>query len=251
MNMARALHLAALPIAGSSADSIDIAEDRGRFERLLSELAVPQPPGAGVTTLEDAVTTAKAIGYPVLVRPSYVLGGRAMEVVQDANELVRFFQAALAEKTGAVLDRQVPRGTRGRGRRRLRRRGGADPRHHGAHRARRRALGRLDGRVPAAEPHGRAARGDRRLHDAHGARPQRARPDERAVRDLAEGRPRPRRPGRLRDRGQPALVTHRAVHLEGHGRADGADRGQRDARPARCASRATPRGCGPTATSSP
>ena len=103
VNLARALHSAALPIAGSSADSIDLAEDRGRFERLLSELAVPQPPGTAVKTLENAVTTANAIGYPVLVRPSYVLGGRAMEVVQDANELVSYFAAALAEKTGVVL----------------------------------------------------------------------------------------------------------------------------------------------------
>jgi carbamoyl-phosphate synthase large subunit len=92
-----------MPISGSSADAIDIAEDRGRFEAMLSELEVPQPPGAGVETLEDALTTAEAIGYPVLVRPSYVLGGRAMEVVQNATELVHFFAAALAEKTGVVL----------------------------------------------------------------------------------------------------------------------------------------------------
>ena len=89
VNMAARLQSAALPIAGSSADSIDLAEDRGRFEATLSELDVPQPPGAAVTNLEEALTTAEAIGYPVLVRPSYVLGGRAMEVVQDANELVR------------------------------------------------------------------------------------------------------------------------------------------------------------------
>ncbi len=103
VNMAKPLHAAALPIAGSSADAIDIAEDRGRFGTLLAELNIPQPPGAAVHTLEDALSTAQAIGYPVLVRPSYVLGGRAMEVVQDANELVRFFAAALAENTGAVL----------------------------------------------------------------------------------------------------------------------------------------------------
>jgi carbamoyl-phosphate synthase large subunit len=103
VNMAGILANAALPIAGSSADAIDIAEDRGRFEAMLSELDVPQPPGAGVRTLEDALTTAEAIGYPVLVRPSYVLGGRAMEIVQDANELVRSFQAALDEQTGIVL----------------------------------------------------------------------------------------------------------------------------------------------------
>ncbi len=103
INMAGVLASAAMPISGSSADAIDIAEDRGRFEAMLSELEVPQPPGAGVLTLEDALTTAEAIGYPVLVRPSYVLGGRAMEVVQNATELVHFFAAALAEKTGVVL----------------------------------------------------------------------------------------------------------------------------------------------------
>jgi carbamoyl-phosphate synthase large subunit len=103
INMASVLARAAMPISGSSADAIDIAEDRGRFEAMLSELEVPQPPGAGVETLEDALTTAEAIGYPVLVRPSYVLGGRAMEVVQNATELVHFFAAALAEKTGVVL----------------------------------------------------------------------------------------------------------------------------------------------------
>jgi carbamoyl-phosphate synthase large subunit len=103
VNMARPLANAALPIAGSSADAIDLAEDRGYFEAMLSELDIPQPPGAAVRTLEDALSTAEAIRYPVLVRPSYVLGGRAMEVVQDANELVRYFGAALAENTGAVL----------------------------------------------------------------------------------------------------------------------------------------------------
>jgi len=103
VNMAGILANAGLPIAGSSAEAIDIAEDRGRFEAMLSELEVPQPPGAGVRTLEDALTTADAIVYPVLVRPSYVLGGRGMEVVQDANELVRYFQAALDEGPGVVL----------------------------------------------------------------------------------------------------------------------------------------------------
>ena len=107
VNMAARLQSAALPIAGSSADSIDLAEDRGRFEATLSELDVPQPPGAAVTNLEEALTTAEAIGYPVLVRPSYVLGGRAMEVVQDANELVRFFGAALAENAVVLIDKYL------------------------------------------------------------------------------------------------------------------------------------------------
>ncbi|MYD65685.1 MAG: carbamoyl-phosphate synthase large subunit [Chloroflexi bacterium] len=103
VNLAGGLQRAALPIAGSSAESIDLAEDRGRFEQLISALGVPQPPGSAVRTLDEALPTAEAIGYPVLVRPSYVLGGRAMEVVQDANELVRFFGAALAERSGPVL----------------------------------------------------------------------------------------------------------------------------------------------------
>ena len=103
VNLARDLQLAALPIAGSSAEAIDLAEDRGRFEQLVSQLGVPQPPGAAVETLEQALPTADAIGYPVLVRPSYVLGGRAMEVVQDANELVRYFEAALEERSGPIL----------------------------------------------------------------------------------------------------------------------------------------------------
>ena len=103
VNMARSLERAALPIVGSSADAIDLAEDRRRFEALISSLSIPQPPGSAVETLDEALPTAEAIGYPVLIRPSYVLGGRAMEVVQDANELVRFFSAALAERSGPVL----------------------------------------------------------------------------------------------------------------------------------------------------
>ncbi|MFN8585236.1 MAG: carbamoyl-phosphate synthase large subunit [Dehalococcoidia bacterium] len=103
VNMAGVLQRSALPIAGSSADSIDLAEDRGRFEGIMSALNIPQPPGSAVQTLAEALPTAEAVGYPVLVRPSYVLGGRAMEVVQDANELVRYFQAALEERSGPVL----------------------------------------------------------------------------------------------------------------------------------------------------
>ncbi len=94
INLAAALHTAALPILGSSAESIDMAEDRRRFEAFLGGLGIPQPPGAGVTTVAEAIRTAEVIGYPVLVRPSYVLGGRAMEIVQNAEELVHFAKAA-------------------------------------------------------------------------------------------------------------------------------------------------------------
>jgi len=100
INLAGPLHHADLPIIGSSAEAIDLAEDRRRFEDFLSRLGIPQPPGAAVTSVEDALKTASLIGYPVLVRPSYVLGGRAMEIVQNADELVRYMAAATDVATG-------------------------------------------------------------------------------------------------------------------------------------------------------
>jgi len=84
-----------LAILGSSADAIDIAEDRRRFEDFLDRLGIPQPPGAGVTSEEEALTVARTLGYPVLVRPSYVLGGRAMEIVYNEPELSRYLTLAL------------------------------------------------------------------------------------------------------------------------------------------------------------
>jgi carbamoyl-phosphate synthase large subunit len=84
-----------LPILGSSADAIDIAEDRRRFEDFLDRLGIPQPPGAGVTSETEALTVARTLGYPVLVRPSYVLGGRAMEIVYNEPELIRYLTLAL------------------------------------------------------------------------------------------------------------------------------------------------------------
>jgi len=84
-----------LPILGSSADAIDIAEDRRRFEDFLDRLGIPQPPGAGVTSVEEASKVARTLGYPVLVRPSYVLGGRAMEIVYNEPELIRYLMLAL------------------------------------------------------------------------------------------------------------------------------------------------------------
>jgi len=84
-----------LPILGSSAEAIDIAEDRHRFEDFMDRLGIPQPPGAGVKSLEEAINVAKTLGYPVLVRPSYVLGGRAMEIVYNELELIRYLTLAL------------------------------------------------------------------------------------------------------------------------------------------------------------
>jgi carbamoyl-phosphate synthase large subunit len=100
VNLAGPLAHANLPILGSSADSIDLAEDRRRFEDLLNQIGIPQPPGAGVSTIEEAMATAQRIGYPVLVRPSYVLGGRAMEIVQNATDLIRYVTAAAAISPG-------------------------------------------------------------------------------------------------------------------------------------------------------
>ena len=94
INLSQALDRAGMPMMGSSAEAIDIASDRRRFEDFLSRLGVPQPPGAAVVTVEEALNVAQRIGYPVLMRPSYVLGGRAMEIIQNPTELVRYHMAA-------------------------------------------------------------------------------------------------------------------------------------------------------------
>jgi len=95
INLAEPLARSGMPLIGSSAETIDIAEDRRRFEDFLNHLGIPQPPGGAATSIEDAQSIAQLIGYPVLVRPSYVLGGRAMEIVHDDNELIRYMGGAL------------------------------------------------------------------------------------------------------------------------------------------------------------
>src|SRR5690606_18500929 len=100
INLAEPLYRTARQIVGSSYESIDLAEDRRRFEDFLNRIGVPQPPGAGIRTVEEALATAQEIGYPVLVRPSYVLGGRAMEIVQNATELLRYLSAAMELSEG-------------------------------------------------------------------------------------------------------------------------------------------------------
>src|SRR5205807_236625 len=94
INLAEPLHRAGFRILGSSVETIDLAEDRKQFEETLQRLAVPQPPGGTVQTVEEAINTADSIGYPVLVRPSYVLGGRAMEIVHTPADLIRYVTAA-------------------------------------------------------------------------------------------------------------------------------------------------------------
>ena len=95
INLSQSLSRAGMPILGSSAQDIDLAADRHKFEDFLSRLGIPQPPGATVTSVEDGLAVAQRIGYPVLVRPSYVLGGRAMEIVQNATELIRYLATAV------------------------------------------------------------------------------------------------------------------------------------------------------------
>jgi len=103
INLAEPLIHRGAEILGSSQESIDIAEDRERFEVFLRRLGIPQPHGATVTSLSDAEAVAERIGYPVLVRPSYVLGGRAMEVVYSSEQLARYIRNA----TTMTSDRPV------------------------------------------------------------------------------------------------------------------------------------------------
>jgi carbamoyl-phosphate synthase large subunit len=95
LNLSLPLKAAGVPIIGTSPESIDLAEDRKRFGKLLEELEIPQPPGALATSVEEAVKGANSIGYPVLVRPSYVLGGRAMVIAYDDASVIRYMKEAV------------------------------------------------------------------------------------------------------------------------------------------------------------
>jgi carbamoyl-phosphate synthase large subunit len=95
LNLALPLKAAGVPIIGTSPESIDLAEDRKRFGKLLDELDIPQPPGGTATSIEGALEVANRIGYPVLVRPSYVLGGRAMVIAYDDAAIVKYMKEAV------------------------------------------------------------------------------------------------------------------------------------------------------------
>src|SRR5436305_229757 len=95
LNLALPLKQAGVKIIGTSPESIDLAEDRKRFGKLLDELGIPQAPGAMAASLEEAVAGAAKIGYPVLVRPSYVLGGRAMVIAYDEETVTRYMKEAV------------------------------------------------------------------------------------------------------------------------------------------------------------
>ncbi|MDA0655306.1 MAG: carbamoyl-phosphate synthase large subunit, partial [Proteobacteria bacterium] len=95
LKLAEALEKAGIPILGTSPDAIDLAEDRERFQKLLKKLKLRQPDNGIAKSLPEARKIAKRIGYPVLLRPSYVLGGRAMELIHDANGLKRYMTTAV------------------------------------------------------------------------------------------------------------------------------------------------------------
>jgi len=107
LKLAEQLEAAGAPIIGTSPDSIDLAEDRERFQQLLHELDLQQPPNRTARTPEQAIACANEIGYPLVVRPSYVLGGRAMEIVQHESELVRYMNEAVSvsNESPVLLDR--------------------------------------------------------------------------------------------------------------------------------------------------
>lgn len=107
LKLARELEAAGVPIIGTSPDSIDLAEDRERFQQMINALNLKQPPNRTARTAEQALKLAEEVGYPLVVRPSYVLGGRAMEIVSDTDDLMRYMKEAVkvSNDSPVLLDR--------------------------------------------------------------------------------------------------------------------------------------------------
>jgi len=107
LKLARALEANGVPIIGTSPESIDVAEDRERFQKLLNKLNLRQPPNRTARTESEALAHAQEIGYPLVVRPSYVLGGRAMEIVHEQTDLERYMREAVkvSNDSPVLLDR--------------------------------------------------------------------------------------------------------------------------------------------------
>jgi carbamoyl-phosphate synthase large subunit len=109
LKLAQALEAARIPILGTSPDAIDLAEDRQRFQELLQKLGLKQPENGIATSLEEAEKAAQRIGYPVVIRPSYVLGGRAMEIVHEPSALARYMANAVkvSGRNPVLIDRYL------------------------------------------------------------------------------------------------------------------------------------------------
>ena len=109
INLAQSLSRRGVKLIGTGVEAIERAENRDGFERLLLSLGIPQPPGRAVTDIESGVRAAREIGYPVLVRPSYVLGGRAMEIVAKDEDLRRYLRTAVAlgEDKPVLVDKYI------------------------------------------------------------------------------------------------------------------------------------------------
>jgi carbamoyl-phosphate synthase large subunit len=109
INLADRLHKLGVPIIGTDVHAIEKAENRDSFEKTMHQLNIPQPPGRAVTKIADGLETANMLGYPVLVRPSYVLGGRAMQIVHDDESLIRYLNEAVlvTEDQPVLVDRYI------------------------------------------------------------------------------------------------------------------------------------------------
>ena len=109
VNLADALKEYDVPIIGTGTDAIDKAEDRNLFEKLLNELGIPEPDGRAVTSIEDGIKAAEEIGYPVLVRPSFVLGGRAMQIVSKEKDMQSYLRTAVEVDEGkpVLVDKYI------------------------------------------------------------------------------------------------------------------------------------------------
>jgi carbamoyl-phosphate synthase large subunit len=185
LKLALGLEAEGVPIIGTSPDMIDAAEDRERFQKLLHELGLRQPPNATARTEPKRWRRPQALGYPLVVRPSYVLGGRAMEIVHEQRDLERYMREAVKVSN----DSPGAAGPLPERRDRVRRRLPARPRRphlhrrrDGAHRAGRRALGRLRLLAAAVFAVARKPSTNEAPDRRHGQGAEGGRPDERAVR---------------------------------------------------------------------
>jgi carbamoyl-phosphate synthase large subunit len=224
LKLAAALEKAGIPILGTSPDAIDLAEDRERFARLVNKLGLKQPENGIARSREEAIAVAERIGYPVLTRPSYVLGGRAMEVVDGPAQLDDYIVTAVqvSGDSPVLIDQylrdaiEVDVDAISDGKDVVRR--GRAAAHPGGWRPfRRQRL--LD---PALQPRARHHRRDRAADAGAGAGARRRRPDERPVRGQEWGG--------VPHRGEPAREPHRAVRRQGDRHAHCQDRRARDGR---------------------